>query len=132
MFVNFKKNKECHVYGPVCNSIVQRTPNKDYWRKCLVMICTMIFNPHKLLNNPQWFFVIKLVQNMDNGHVIRTFFKHIPNNRLIGAKGPNKLWFIWGISSWNLSILSLCVPSPWFSINQHLFLQKLLKKLLRH
>ena len=73
MFVNFKKNKECHVYGPVCNSIVQRTPNKDYWRKCLVMICTMIFNPHKLLNNPQWFFVIKLVQNMDNGHVIRTF-----------------------------------------------------------
>jgi hypothetical protein len=34
-------------------------------------------------------------RSMDNGHVIRTFFKNIPNNwRLIWADGSNKLWGI--------------------------------------
>ena len=40
-----------------------------------------------------------LIWIMDNGHVIRAFFKNIPNNWPIRAYGPNKFWGIWGISS---------------------------------
>ena len=38
-------------------------------------------------------------QVMDNGHVMRFFFKNILNNWPIWADGPNKLWGIWGVSS---------------------------------
>ena len=34
---------------------------------------------------------------MDNGHVIRTVFKNIPNNWPIWADGLNEFWGIWGI-----------------------------------
>ena len=37
-----------------------------------------------------------LRQHMDNGHMIRAFFKNIPNVWPIWADGSNKLW---GISS---------------------------------
>jgi hypothetical protein len=37
---------------------------------------------------------------MENGHVMWTFFKNIPNDWPIWADGPNKLVVgIWGISS---------------------------------
>ena len=44
---------------------------------------------------------------VDNGHVMRTFFKNIPKNWLIWSDGPNKLWNIWDIP---VDIWSLCVP----------------------
>ena len=51
---------------------------------------------------------------VDNGHVMRAFFKNIPNNWLIWADEPNKLEGIWGIFPVKLSAhnLSLCVSSP--------------------
>ena len=36
---------------------------------------------------------------MNNGHVMRAFFKNIINNWSIWAFGPNKLWDTWGIFS---------------------------------
>ena len=36
---------------------------------------------------------------MDNEHVMRAFFKNIPNNWSIWADGLNKLWDTWGIFS---------------------------------
>ena len=35
---------------------------------------------------------IFLFQRMDHGHVMRAFYKNIPNNSSIWADGPNKLW----------------------------------------
>ena len=56
----------------------------------------------------------KLGHSMDNGHVIRAFFKNITNNWPIWADGSNELWCILGVFPVELSvhILSLCVPSP--------------------
>ena len=50
---------------------------------------------------------------MDNGHVMRAFFKNIPNNWPIWADGPNDSG-VFGVLSGELlaHILSLCVPSP--------------------
>ena len=40
-----------------------------------------------------------LITYLDNGPEMRAFFKIIPNDWLIWADGPNKLWGIWGIFS---------------------------------
>ena len=66
---------------------------------------------------------LQLIQNLAP-KVARRRQCDIRNNWPIWA---DKLWGIWCISSWNLSthfVLSLCVPSPWFSIYHQLFLQK--------
>ena len=63
-----------------------------------------------------------IAKDMDN-RVMIAFFKNVPNNWPIWPDGPNKLWGIWGIKL-SAQILSFCVPSTLFSINQPLFLQK--------
>jgi hypothetical protein len=68
-----------------------------------------------------------ITKDMNNG-VMRAFFKSIPNNWLIWADGSNKLWGIWGIKL-SAHILSFCVPSPWFPINQPLYNYVYIKKL---
>ena len=42
---------------------------------------------------------VTLGDAMDNRHVMRTFFKKIPNNWPILANGSNKLWDIEDIST---------------------------------
>ena len=51
---------------------------------------------------------------MDNGHVMRVFFKNIPNNWPILVNGPNELWGYLGVLPGEVSahISSFCVPSP--------------------
>ena len=41
---------------------------------------------------------------MDNRHVMRAFFKNIPNNLSIWEDGLNKLWGVWDISNSFLNI----------------------------
>ena len=95
------------------------------WQKCKVNYFwpnMNVLNPEKLkivgaiLNlpanqqsaQPKWlprflFYIFYWVKTMDNGHVKMAFFKNIPNNWPIWADEPNKLWDIWGISSWTFS-----------------------------
>ena len=40
-----------------------------------------------------------LRDSMDNGCMMRDFFENIPNNWLMWADEPNKLWGIWAISN---------------------------------
>ena len=59
---------------------------------------------------------------MDNGHVIRFFFQKYPKNWRFGQLDQKSC----GVFPVERSphILSLCVPSSGFSINQPLFLKK--------
>ena len=73
-----------------------------------------------------WLFNLPIHLIVDNRHVMRSFFqKNIPSNWPVWADGQNRLR-VFGVFPSKLSahILSLRVPSLWFSINRPLFLQK--------
>ena len=45
---------------------------------------------------------------MNNGHLMRAFFKNIPNNLPIWADGPKRLLAIWGTSNWSICQHTFC------------------------
>ena len=66
-----------------------------------------------------------LTSHMDNGHVMRAFSKSYKTIGQFGQMARINCG-VFGVFPLELSehFLPLCVPSPWFSINQPIFLQK--------